>query len=286
MLKSKHSLLYVIILFFVSLTGCNNNKHDNSNSDRVKVLFLHHSTGNIIWKGKDNRSTFISKIFEEKKYIPFFFEDYNRMNNTNYILEERNFPKANPYGWKNYPFDYYNIWVKNAGDRLFMDEPTLEILTRQYDLIVFKHCFPGSNILEDTGKPDINSERKSLENYRLQYNALKEKMKEFSDTKFVVWTVPALLEAKTTKDKAVRADNFSKWVKEEWDDPNDNIFLWDFRLLETEGDIYLKPKYARNTYDSHPNTLLAEKTAPIFCKRIIDIIETNGKNTTLTGREL
>ncbi len=283
MFKKNIWWLYALFIVFVSLSGCNNSDNDKNDSEIVRILFLHHSTGSIIWKGKDEKSNIFSRLFVEKKYVPVFFERYNRMNNTNYIIEERNFPKANPYGWKNYPFDYYNIWVKNAGDKPFMEEPTLEILTKQYDVIIFKHCFPGSNIMDDTGKPDINSERKSLENYRLQYNALKRKMKEFPETKFVIWTVPALLESKTTKEKATRASRFSKGVTGVWDDPNDNIFIWDFRRLETEGDIFLKPAYARNESDSHPNTIFAQKASPLFCKRIIDIIETNGIDTTLTS---
>jgi len=286
MLKNIFRYLYALFIVFVSLFGCNNVNNDKNDSKIIRILFLHHSTGNIIWKGKDKKETVISKLFEGKKYAPLLFDKYNRINNTNYNIEERDFPKAYPYGWKNYPFDYYNIWVKNAGDKPFMEEPTLEILTKQYDLIVLKHCFPGSNILKDTGKPDINSERKSLENYMLQYNALKKKMKEFPDTKFVVWTIPALLKTMTTKDNAVRADIFSKWTKNEWDEPNDNIFIWDFRTLETEGDIFLKLYFARNKGDSHPNTKLAKIATPLFCQRIIDVIETNGKNTTLTGEKL
>ncbi len=283
MLKNVFWGLYALFIVFVTLSGCNNSGIDKNKSKKVKILFLHHSTGRIIWKGKDEKSTTVSKLFGEKKGVPEFIEKYNKINNTNYIIQERSFPKAKPYGWKNYPFDYYNIWVKNGGDKLFMEEPTLEILTKQYDVIILKHCFPGSNILKNIGIPDVNSDRKSLENYKLQYNALKKKMKEFSDTKFIVWTVPALLESKTTKEIALRADRFAKWVKTEWDDPDDNIFIWDFRALETEGDIFLKSKYARNNNDSHPNTILAKKIAPLFCNRIIDIIETNGSKTTLTG---
>ncbi len=40
-------------------------------------------------------------------------------------LEEVAFPKSKPYGWNNYPYDYYNIWVNNAGPKPFMKEPTL-----------------------------------------------------------------------------------------------------------------------------------------------------------------
>ena len=52
---------------------------------------------------------------------------------SKYFIEEKIFPKAEPYGWNNYPYDYYNIWVKNAGEQPFMEEPTLEILTKEYD---------------------------------------------------------------------------------------------------------------------------------------------------------
>jgi len=75
-----------------------------------------------------------------------YFKNYNKKNNTDYFITEMPFPKSNPYGWKNYPYDYYNIWVKNSGDEPFMEEPTLEILTRDYNVIIFKHCYPVSRM--------------------------------------------------------------------------------------------------------------------------------------------
>ena len=36
------------------------------------------------------------------------------------------FPKASPYGWHNYPYDYYDIWVKHAGNEPYMEEPSME----------------------------------------------------------------------------------------------------------------------------------------------------------------
>lgn len=70
---------------------------------------------------------------------------------------------------------------KNAGESSFMEEPTLEILTRKYEIIAFKHCFPVGRILEDKGTPNIDSNEKRVENYKLQYNALKTKMHSFPD---------------------------------------------------------------------------------------------------------
>ncbi len=129
---------------------------------------------------------------EEEPNCHHYLINYNKENNKNYLIKEIAFPKAAPYGWHNYPYDYYNIWVKHAGNEPYMEEPTLEILTRQYQVISFKHCFPVSNIQPDKDSADINSDYKSLANYKLQYAALRDKLHEFPDTKFIVWTGAAL----------------------------------------------------------------------------------------------
>jgi hypothetical protein len=43
-------------------------------------------------------------------------EKHNKKHNVNYQISEIAFPKTRPYGWNNYPYDYYNIWIKNAGE--------------------------------------------------------------------------------------------------------------------------------------------------------------------------
>ena len=185
------------------------------------------------------------------------------------------FPKKEPYGWSNYPYDYYNIWVKHAGNRPYLNEPTLEILTKKYNLVILKHCYPVCNIEQANNIPDINSEEKTLENYKLQYKALKEKMHEFPNTKFLFWTGAAKVENNISKENANRAKLFFDWVRNEWNTSNDNIFIWDFYKLETEGTLYLKPKFAAHTADSHPNKLFAKKVYPLFCQRIVEVIEQN-----------
>ncbi len=244
-----------------------------------KICFLHHSTGAHIWVGNSTGRNY----FSEEITVPKWFMEYNEKNGTKYLIEEKLFPKAKPYGWQNYPFDYYNIWVKNAGNKPYNEEPTLEILTKEYDMIIFKHCFPVSNIAENTGEPDINSNTKTIENYKLQYEALKTKMHEFPETKFIVWTGAALTKYNTGEDRAKRAKEFFNWVRNDWETAGDNIFLWDFHQLETEGELYLKTKYAKKKKDSHPAKKFAAKAAPLFAQRIIDVIETNGQQTTFTG---
>jgi len=241
---------------------------DQGSKNGTNIIFLHHSTGKIIWDGG----------------VEEWFKNYNRTNKVNYSIVEQNFPKETPYGWKNYPFDYWNIWVKHASEEPYKKEPTLEMITKQYDIVIWKHCFPVGDIKEDTGESNINSEIKSLENYMIQYEALKEKMKKFNQTKFIVWSIPALVEKKTTEEKASRAKEFYNWVKNEWDQKGDNIYLWDFYELETEGGLYLKNEYAQSQENSHPNKIFSEKVAPYFCQRIVDVIEDRADESSLTGK--
>ncbi|MBU0671184.1 hypothetical protein KKF29_03435 [Patescibacteria group bacterium] len=231
---------------------------EKKSDGKEKIIFLHHSTGENIWNGG---------LAEEL---------------SEYSIEEQEFPKDSPYGWENYPYDYWNIWVNNAGESEYMDEPTLEMLTQNYDVIMFKHCFPVGYIEEDTGNADIASSEKTLENYKLQYNALKEKMLEFPNSTFIVWTGATLVESETDPSYAERMQEFVNWVKTEWDEEGDNIYIWDFYDLETEGNLYLKDSYSQG--DSHPNESFSLMVAPYLANRIRGIIEGDGDNNNLTGK--
>lgn len=248
-------------------TSYASDKADSFSLKSKKIIFLHHSTGNRIWKGG----------------VAEWFAKYNFRHNTKYIITERSFPKKSPYGWTNYPYDYWNIWVKNEGGTEFKGEPTLELLTKKYDVIIFKHCYPVSNIKKDRGIPDISSKSKRIENYKLQYEALKVKLREFPNNIFILLTGAALVKDKTKVENAERARIFFSWVKEEWDEAGDNIYLWDFYTLETEGGLYLKNNYAEGKRDSHPSKGFAKRVAPLFSKRIVNIIEGKGDITSLTG---
>jgi hypothetical protein len=208
---------------------------------------------------------------------------YNKKNDTHYTFNSQYFPKLEPYGWKNYPFDYYNIWIKNAGETPYKDEPTLEMLTKTCDVIIFKHCFPVSNVIESQEIPGPDSEVKTIDNYKLQYIALKEKLRQFPQTLFIVWTGAALVESNTNEKEAVRAKEFFDWVVSDWDEKGDNIFIWDFRTLETGGGLYLPVKFSVAGNNSHPNKEFAAFAAPLFFRRIIDVIENRGDSSSITG---
>jgi len=279
-MKSKLAIL-TVFLMILPFTSCRQSK------DELNILFLHHSTGRVIWIGNTtSKLKTLTRKFSDrlaKGQLPILMSRYNRENKTNYRIREQIFPKASPYGWNNFPYDYYNIWVKHQGDEPYMEEPTLEMLTRDHQLIIFKHCFPVSNIEPDEDTARIDSEKKTLGNYKLQYAALRDKLHEFPQTKFILFTGAALTESSVTEDEALRARDFFQWVREEWDIPGDNIYLWDLYSLQTEGGLYFREEYAVSEYDSHPNEAFATMAVELLFNRIIDVIENDGDNTSVTG---
>ncbi len=277
-MKTKVNISIVFFLksfiFLLLFSQCSSKNQEVNEIDAYKVIFLHHSTGLNIWKGETSDIGRIDRMRGKEYDVPAWFTEYNESHETNYQITQQSFPKAT-YGWNNYPYDYYNIWVKHGDQDYFQDEPTLQTLATKYNLIIFKHCFPVSNIKEDLGTGKIDSPEKRIENYKLQYEALKVKIHQFPDTKFLLWTGAALVKAGTTPENAERSRLFFDWVINEWDEENDNLFLWDFYNLETEGGNYFKDEYAVNPNDSHPNVEFAARVSPLFCEKIVSVIETN-----------
>jgi len=288
MMKSKVTTLAIII--FIFLGSCKS----GHNAPETNIIFLHHSTGAIIWKGaitspitkaiRRISASYAEKV-DAREHLPWLFDKYNRKYSTNYLIKEQPFPKAEPYGWNNDPYDYFNIWVKNEGPSPFMNEPTLEILTKDFDVIIFKHCFPVSNIQADKDTADLYSDIKTIANYKLQYLALREKMHQFPDTKFILFTGAAQVKSNISEEEAKRAREFFAWVISSWDIPEDNIFIWDLYNLETEGGLYLKEEFAVSSEDSHPNYYFAGRAYKLLFNRIIDVIDNNGITTKLTGEK-
>jgi hypothetical protein len=246
--------------------------------DNASAIFLHHSTGEDIWGGYWDK--------EAQKTVPKWIEDwinnYNQKNNKNYSIVNASFPR----GMGNDPYNYWYIWVANAGESQVNDNDTLELLTDDYDVIIWKHCFTAAAIEESNGVPNVTSNHKTIENYKLQYEALKDKMHEFPNNRFLVWTNPAILECGGDS-YANRLNEFVTWVRDTWDESGDNIYLWDFYELETDGGLYMNPQYSQNSNPAycnhHPNTYFSEIAAPLMSQRLVNVVEGNGDTTSRTG---
>ncbi len=231
------------------------------------VIFLHHSTGGVVWNGG----------------VTAALDTLNTANSTSYTITELAYPNS-PYPWANYPYDYWHLWVQDGGQAAAEGVPTLESFTNDHEVVIFKHCYPVSGIGADTGNPDISSSSKSIENYELQYAALKDRLLQFPNNRFIIWTGAALVESSSSTEAGQRARQFFTWVTQQWDVPGDNIFVWDFYELETEGGNFLLNQYAASPGDSHPSSAFAQTVAPFMAQRVVDVIEGNGDIGSITGQ--
>jgi hypothetical protein len=238
-----------------------------------KIIFLHHSTGGAVYAQGE---------------VDNWIGAYNADNGTAYQIEERAYPNS-PYPWSNYPYDYWNLWLNGACDNAQAGIACMDSLARDYDVVIFKHCFPGAGVLEDTGTPDIASPRKSLENYKLQYRALRDLMDSYTGTQFIVWTLAPLHRLATSTSNAGRARDFVDWVRSDWlsedgrSHPNIAIFdFWGYAAEENDGTSTgqgpvntLRYEYEKshNNSDSHPNTQANEIIGPHFAEFIVNTIE-------------
>ncbi len=222
------------------------------------IIFLHHSTGNIIYSDGD---------------VPGWIADYNTTHNSAYVVEDRYYPNT-PYPWANYPYDYWNLWVNGACSNDDPDIHCLDQLTADYQVVIFKNCYPVSDIESDTGSPDITSSRKSLENYKLQYSAVRDTLQQYPKTLFIFWTGAPRHRLATTPEKAARARQFAAWVKNEMlvGGSYPNIRVFDYFDLTAGSDNMLRYAYEKShtSSDSHPNTLAATDVGPVFARFIID----------------
>jgi hypothetical protein len=238
-----------------------------------KALFLHHSTGGGVYF-EGNVSGWIS--------------DYNSANKANYEVTERAYPDS-PYPWENYPYDFWKLWV-NPATSCNNNQPGVECigsLTAKYNVIIFKHCFPGAGIDPDGATSSVSSSSKTLGNYKLQYRAIREMMDKYPANKFIVWTLAPLHRNATSADDAARAKQFVDWVKNDWlkeDGKNHpNIFVFDFWGIVAESNQTplkgavncLKYDYegSHTGNDSHPNTAANKAAGPLFAEFIVNTLE-------------
>ncbi len=233
-----------------------------------KAYFLHHSTGGGVY----NQGNVKGKI-----------DTYNQQNGTNYQIAEKAYPSS-PYPWHNYAYDYWNLWVNGACNNSNPNIKCLESMLEDYEIIIFKHCFPGANVLPDIPNPSASSEVKCLANYKLQYRALRDKMSNFPNKKFVIWTLAPLHRLATNEERAARAREFVNWVKNEWrtEDGEDhsNIYIFDFFNIVAESNPNppngqlncLKYEYEKSHTgsDSHPNQLANEVAGEAFADFLIN----------------
>lgn len=235
------------------------------------AIFLHHSTGEGVFL-EGNVAAWIS--------------NYNSENGTNYSVTERSYPDT-PYPWENYPYDYWNLWLNSQCNSINPNIQCLSNILQAYDVVIYKHCFPGAGIAADNGAPLVSSPIKTIANYKLQYRALRGLMDQYPGKKFIVWTLAPLHRLETTTDEAARAREFVNWVKTTWltedGKQHPNIYIFDFFGIVAESNPTpvsgkvncLKYDYEKShtIVDSHPNKAANQVAGPLFAQFIVNTIK-------------
>jgi hypothetical protein len=216
----------------------------NAEAAATRILFMHHSTGaNLIREGG------VREGFSALGY-PFWDHGYNEEglvdqvgNSTgaNFEVPDDN---TNPDGWA-------AVFAQTVTTP---PSTTLSQLL-QYDVILFKSCFPTSNITDD----------EMFANYKQDYLSIRAVIDAHPDKLFVAFTPPPLVPNETEPANAERARQWAAYLASpEFVGSRKNLVVFDFFTLLADANGTLRPEYRGDEWDSHPNQRANEAIGPLL----------------------
>jgi hypothetical protein len=213
-------------------------------TERPHVLFMHHSTGGgLIWEG-NLREAFAAQGYD------LWDHGYNDEGLTD--------PAGNPLdghwdvpGDNTDPDGWYAVFNQPV-----TDPPTNTFSHMlQFDIIIFKSCFPSSDIWDEA----------RLEEYRSYYLSIRDVIDQHPDKLFVAWTTPPLVPNATTPDNAHRASRWAAYLtSDDYLAGHPNIAVFDIFSIWSDRDGYLRREYRVSEDDSHPNRAGNQIAAPLL----------------------
>lgn len=229
-----------------------------SRGEFTNVIFLHHSTGHNLIEQGGVRELFTEAGFE------FWDHDYNWPGLRRPDGSEAGYSYAIP-GDNTDPDGLARIFSQRVYG---LPLNALSGLL-QHEVIVFKSCFPASNIESD----------EELEQRKEWYLGMRDVMDAHPDKVFVVMSQPPLHPAATTPEAAARARAFADWLtSEEYLAGHPNVFAFDFFDALAEDDPaspeanMLRAEYRPEGEDSHPNELANATVGPVFAATVMDAV--------------
>ncbi len=210
----------------------------------LRVLFMHHSTGaNLTREGsvREGLAALGVELWDHG------YNDEGLMNATgdaagvSFDVPDDN---TNPDGWAAVFSQTATTPPSNALSRML-----------EYDVIVFKSCFPASNI----------TDAEMLAKYRTYYLSLRETVDRHPDRLFVAFTSPPLVPNETEPANAARAREWARYLTSaQFLGGRKNLVTFDFFSLLADADGMLRPEYRSDDWDSHPNRLANETVGPLL----------------------
>jgi hypothetical protein len=210
----------------------------------IRIIFLHHSTGQNLIDGGGVRESLTAL-----GYL-FFDHGYNgeglRLSDSTWSGKSFIVPDDNtdPDGFSDIFSQPYHDPPDNTFSHLM-----------QYDVILFKSCFPTSNI-EDDGQ---------LREYQNYYLSIRDTIDQYPQKLFVVVTPPPQVPNNSNPDEGNRARAFASWLtSSEFLEGHPNLVTFDFFNLLAGEDDFLKPSYRVDEWDAHPNDLANQQIGPLL----------------------
>jgi len=220
-----------------------------------RIIFLHHSCGaNLIEQG-GVRARFAALGYE------FYDHGYNGdglvLADGTWTGENWDVPDDNTD-----PDGYANIFAQplhSPPDNTFSH-------LMEYDVVIFKSCFPVSNIGSD----------EQLNQYKSYYRSIRARMDQYPAKLFIVVTQPPQVPANTDPQEAARARAFTDWLaSQEFLGGRRNVFTFNFfNLLADPATDTLRDEYQGDPYDAHPNERANQAIAPQFVEFVHQAIRT------------
>ena len=213
-------------------------------TEPIEIIFLHHSCGqNLIEEGQVREGL---SALGYKFYDHGYNGDGLRLSDGTWTGESFNVPDDNTD-----PDGFAAIFSQPLLDP---PENTFSLLM-QYDVIVFKSCFPVSNIMDDA----------QLAAYQSYYLTIRDTTDQYPEKLFVIVTQPPQVPNNTTDEEALRARTFTDWLaSDEYLDGHSNLSTFDFFDLLAGDDHTLRREYRVDVWDAHPNTTANQEIGPIF----------------------
>lgn len=214
-------------------------------SEPVQIIFMHHSTGLGVLEEGGVRQALTDLGYD------FWDHGYNEEGLVNaagdYLGINWDVPGDNtdPDGW-------YETFQQPVTD------PPANTFSHmlQYDVIIFKSCFPTSDIYDED----------MLAAYQHYYLTIRDVIDQHPDKLFIPWTPPPLVPNSTTAENAVRARRWADYLTSpEYLDGHPNIAVFDFFTLMADEQGFLSKAYRPDDeWDSHPNTQANQMAGPVF----------------------
>jgi len=241
MKKAKWFLILSLILMFSVVFPSNVLAQDER---PIRIIFLHHSCGHNLIEGGNVRGGLANLGYE------FFDHGYNgdglRLADGSFAGESFNVPDDNTD-----PDGFAVIFSQPLHDP---PDNTFSHLMA-YDVIVFKSCFPTSNIVDDG----------QLDAYRSYYHTIRDTTDLYPQKLFVIVTPPPQVPNNTNAEEAGRARLFADWLgSDDYLGGHANLVTFDFFDLLAGDDSTLQPSYRVDEWDAHPNDLANQEIGPIF----------------------